>query len=121
MPIFPIMPKKPFSKWGLDFIGPIKPRAMQTRCEYNLVATNYFKKWPEAKALKKNNVAEVAKFLYHNIMTRFGCPVQLFNDHGTHFLNKAVQELTTKHMIIHMKSYVYHPQCNGQAESTNKC
>lgn len=77
---------------------------MQTGCEYTLVATmDYFTKWPEAKALKKNNAVEVAKFLYQNIMTRFGCP------------NKVVQELTTKHMIIHKKSSMYHPQCNGQA------
>jgi hypothetical protein len=25
MPLHPVIPKFPFSKWGLDFIGPINP------------------------------------------------------------------------------------------------
>ncbi|MCO5599983.1 hypothetical protein L7F22_054091 [Adiantum nelumboides] len=53
-------------------------------------------KWVESVALKDNKAQSVAKFLYHNIMTRFGCPVKL------------------------KKSTSYHPQANGQAESTNK-
>ena len=120
MPIYPVIPLQPFAKWGLDFIGPIKPKSQSTGCEYILVATDYFTKWAEAKALRNNTAAEVAKFLYENIMTRFGCPVELVSDQGTHFLNQVMEELTTKHMIIHKKSSTYHPQCNGQAESTNK-
>ena len=46
--------------------------------------------------------------------------MELVSDQGTHFLNRVMEELTTKHMIIHKKSSTYHPQCNGQAESTNK-
>lgn len=120
MPIYPILPLQPFAKWGLDFVGPIKPKAHPSNCEYIIVATDYFTKWPEAKALRTNSAAEVARFLYQNIMTRFGCPVELVSDQGTHFLNKVIQELTDQHLIIHKKSTVYHPQCNGQAESSNK-
>ena len=119
MPIHPVIPLQPFAKWGLDFIRPIKPKAQSTDCEYILVATDYTK-WTEAKALRNNIAAEVAKFLYENIMTRFGCLVELVSDQGTHFLNRVIEELTAKHMIIHKKSSTYHPQCNGQAESTNK-
>ena len=120
MPIYPVIPLQPFAKWGLDFIGPIKPKAQPTGCEYIQVETDYFTKWTKAKALRNNTAAEVAKFLYENIMTRFGCPVELVSDQGIHFLNRVMEELTTKHMIIHKKSSTYHPQCNGQAESTNK-
>ena len=120
MPIYPIIPLQPFAKWRLDFVGPIKPKSHQTRCEYIIVATDYFTKWPEAKALRGNTSLEVAKFIYQNIMTRFGCPVEIVSDQGKHFLNNVMKELTSKHLIIHKKSSVYHPQCNGQAESTNK-
>ena len=31
-----------------------------------------------------------------------------------------IEELTSRHMILHKKSTPYHPQANGRAESTNK-
>lgn len=97
MPIYPVLPLQPFAKWGLDFIGPIKSKARQTSCEYILVATNYCTKWPEAKALRKNYAAEVAKFLYQNVMTRFGCPVELVSDQGTHFLDEGFNNTAHDH------------------------
>lgn len=35
-------------------------------------------------------------------------------------MNEMMIFLTTKHIIIYKKSTVYHPQCHGQMESTNK-
>ncbi|MCO5587376.1 hypothetical protein L7F22_041325 [Adiantum nelumboides] len=58
--------------------GPIKPTSSRGN-NYILVATDYCTKWVEAVALKDNKAASVAKFLYHNIMTRFGCLVELGN------------------------------------------
>ena len=74
MPHQPILPLEPFQKWKMDFVGPIKPMAKQTRNRYILVATDYCTKWMEAVALRDNKTSSVAKFLYKNIMTRFGCP-----------------------------------------------
>ena len=37
-----------------------------------------------------------------------------------HFLSSITKKLTSRHMILHKKSTPYHPQANGQAESTNK-
>ena len=101
----PIMPLEPFQKWGLDFVGPIKPRASKTGARYILVATDYATKWVEAVALRDNKAASVARFLYKNIMSRFGCPVELVSDQGTHFLNSIIQKLTRTHMMVHKKSY----------------
>ena len=42
------------------------------------------------------------------------------SDSGTHFINEVVEYLLEEFMVIHKKSAPYHPQANGQAESTNK-
>jgi ABC-type Fe3+-siderophore transport system permease subunit len=62
-------------KWGLDFVGLIKP----TR-RYIIIATNYVIKWVEARALRTNTIAIIAKILYECILTRFECPLTIVTD-----------------------------------------
>ena len=109
-----------FAKWGLDFVIPIKPPAGGTHTEYILVATDYLTKWVEAKATVKNDARTTTKFLYENIFTRYGLPIELVSDQGTHFINEVIEYLLQEFMVTHHKSAVYHPQANGQAESKNK-
>jgi transposase InsO family protein len=84
-----------------------------------LVATEYVTKWAKVLATKTDDAKTVAKFLYENIITRFGCPKELVSDWGTHFLNSTIEQLTTKYLIKHRKSTPYHPRTNGQTEKTN--
>jgi hypothetical protein len=79
-------------KWGLDFIGPIKPIGRLTRNKFILVAIDYVSKWVEAKALITNTI--IAIFLYEYILTRFGCPLTIVTDHGIHFINDTIKHLT---------------------------
>ena len=46
--------------------------------------------------------------------------VIIVTNQGTQFTSKLMKELTTKYGIRHCKSSPYHPQANGQVESTNK-
>ena len=120
MPHQPVLPLDPFQKWGLDFVGPFMPAAARTGNKYILVATDYCTKWVEAKALCDNTVAVTAKFLYEHIWCRFGCPIELVSDQGSHFLNIVVRDLMQHYAVVHKKSTPYYPQANGLAESTNK-
>jgi transposase InsO family protein len=60
-----------------------------------------------------------AKFLFKNIFTRFGCPLEIVSDRGLHFLNETIQELTRIFFIKHRKTTPYNPKANGLTERAN--
>ena len=76
------MPTEVFQKWGLDFIGPVNPPAKGTKNRYIITATDYTTKWVEARVLKDNTAKSTAKFLFEEIITKFGCPLEFVSDQG---------------------------------------
>ncbi|RYA42855.1 hypothetical protein DD606_25405 [Enterobacter cloacae complex sp. GF14B] len=120
MPLRPMMGARAFAKWGIDFVGPIQPPAYRTQAQYIIVATDYLTKWAEAKATQKNDARTTTAFLYEYVFTRYGLPIEIVSDWGTHFLNEVIEYLLNEFMVIHNKSAPYHPQANEQAEHTNK-
>jgi hypothetical protein len=119
-PFKPVMEFEPFMKWGLDFMGPIKPIAKNIGNQCIIITTNYTIKWVEAKVFRGNTTKNTAKFIYENIIIRFGCPTHFVNDRGSHFINKTIEVLVEELMIVHHKSTTYYLQGNGHAKSTNK-
>jgi len=75
--------KKPFQKWGLDFIKLSKLANRMSRNWNILVATYYATKWVEARALYIDIVIVTAKFLYEHIFMRFGCPLTIVTNQST--------------------------------------
>jgi hypothetical protein len=100
-------------KWGLDFVGLIKPAWRYTRNKYILVAIDYATKWVVASALRINITAITTKFLYECILTRFGCPLIIVTDQGIHFINDGIKYLTDRFLMKHVSSTTYYPQGNG--------
>ena len=73
MSLQPISVEEPFSPWVLDVVGPINPKSSKFHL-YILTTTDFFTKWKETIALKKEDSKELIKFLKNNILSRFGVP-----------------------------------------------
>ncbi|XP_030936306.1 protein NYNRIN-like [Quercus lobata] len=108
----------PFAQWGLDILGPF-PKATGNR-KFLLVGTDYFTKWVEAEALTNIRDVDVKKFLWKNIVTRFGTPHTLVSDNGLQFDSKAFRRYCSELGIVNRYSTPAYPQSNGQAEAVNK-
>jgi len=83
------------------------------------VATEYVTKWAKALVAKNDDANIVAKFLYENIITRFGCPKELMSVRNTHFINDTIAKLSEKYFIKHRKTSLYYPRANGQIKKPN--
>jgi hypothetical protein len=103
---------------GLGFCG--TNLSFITKKRYILVCTDYVTKWVEEKSLRSASEESVIDFLYEDIFTRFGIPREIVTDNGAQFTSNSMQALTQRYQIKHYKYSPYHPQENGQVESTNK-
>ena len=70
----------PFAQWGLDIVGSF-PKAVGNK-RYLLVSIDYFIKWVEAEPLAKIRNVDAKKFVWKNIVTRFGVLHTLISDNG---------------------------------------
>ena len=117
MPLTPILEVEIFDLWGIDFMGPFP---LSYGNQYILVAVDYVSKWAEAISTRTNDNQVVIKFLWENIISRFGAPRAIISDNGSHFCNWAFEALMRKYSISHKLSTTYHPQTNGQVKVTNR-
>jgi len=62
----------------------------------------------------------VEKFIWKNLVCRFGVPCRLISDNGTQFSSSQVRRTCQQLGIIQCFSSIEHPQTNGQEEATNK-
>jgi transposase InsO family protein len=77
-------------------------------------------KWVEAKAIYYANEQFVVDFIFEEIFTHFRVPREIVTNQGTQFTSNLVKALTKQYRIKHKKYSPYHPQANGQVESSNK-
>jgi transposase InsO family protein len=77
-------------------------------------------RWVKARAVKDCSATTVVRFIFDDIITRFGCPKILMSDQGTHFINKTIEALNEEFVVHHQKRIPYHPRENGTVEAFNK-
>ena len=63
---------------------------------------------------------DIKKFVWKNIITRFGVPNTLISDNGLQFDSRAFRDFYCDLGITNRYSTPTYPQSNGQAEAVNK-
>ena len=102
----------------MDIVGPLLAAAAQKK--FLLIATDYFSKWVEAEAYASNKDKDVTKFVWKNIICRFGIPQTIVADNGLQFDSITFRNFCSELNIQNLYSTPRYPQSNGQAEVTNK-
>ncbi|KAI5313860.1 hypothetical protein L3X38_043036 [Prunus dulcis] len=77
----PVVGPWPFARWVMDIVGPL-PTAVG-RKKFVSLATDYFTKWVKAEAYKTVTQTDVVRFVWCNIICRFGIPRAIVTDNGT--------------------------------------
>lgn len=85
-----------------------------------MVGTNYFTKWVETEPLANIRGVDAKRFVWKNIVTRFGIPHTLISNNGFQFDSKAFRRHCCELGIKNRYSTSAYPQENGQAKVVNK-
>ncbi|KAL0373591.1 UNVERIFIED_CONTAM: hypothetical protein Sradi_3274800 [Sesamum radiatum] len=117
-PLTTMLSPCPFIQWGMDIVGPFPLVTGQRK--FLLVAIDYFTKWVEAEPLTRITEGEVMKFIWKNIVCRFGIPREIISDNGRQFQGRKIQEWCQGLHIRQRFTTVVHPLANGQVEVTNR-
>ena len=84
-----------------------------------MVDTDYFTKWVKVEPLSNIRDMDAKRFVWKNIVTRFGIPHTLISDND-HFDSKAFRRYCCDLGIRNRYSTPTYPQGNGQAKAVNK-
>lgn len=108
----------PLDRIGVDVIGPLPCTESGNR--YILVITDHFTKWVEAFPMKDQTASSCARLVVNEVISRFGCPLDLHSDQGRNFESDIFKELCRLLHIRKTRSSPRHPQGNGQTERFNR-
>ncbi|GJV54722.1 reverse transcriptase domain-containing protein [Tanacetum coccineum] len=84
------------------------------------LAIDYFTKWIEAKPVATITGNQVKKFVWDNIVFRFGLPREIISDNGKQFRDNPFKDWCEKLCIRQSFDSVKHPQANGLVERANR-
>ncbi|GJU67764.1 reverse transcriptase domain-containing protein [Tanacetum coccineum] len=110
----PITSPWPFYKWGIDIAGPFPEGPGKVK--FLIVARDYFIKLIEANPVATITGNQIKKFVWDNIVCRFGLPREIISDNGKQFQDNPFKDWCEKLCIRQHFASVKHPQTNGLME-----
>ena len=117
-----LIPTKMFSQVGIDLMSLTESEGFDEDggYKYLISAQCYFSKFVELGTLKTKKAEEVVKWIYNNIICRYGMTDVHIMDNGSEFANNLSKEMYKKLGVNLRLTIPYHPQANGMIEETNR-
>nr|GEV00565.1 reverse transcriptase domain-containing protein [Tanacetum cinerariifolium] len=102
----------------IDIAGPFPEGLGEVK--FLIVAICYFTKWIEAKPVASITGAQVKKFVWDNIVCKFGLPGEVISDNEKQFRDNPFKDWCEKLNIRQCFAFIKHPQANGLDERANR-
>uniref|UniRef100_W5MUW6 Gypsy retrotransposon integrase-like protein 1 n=1 Tax=Lepisosteus oculatus TaxID=7918 RepID=W5MUW6_LEPOC len=106
----------PRSNLQMDWVGPLVRSSRRNK--YFLTVTCAFTKWIECLPAPNDTSEATAVLLVNHVFNRWGFPLTVDSDWGTHFM--AMVMATLWNMLGAQLHISYHPQSSSQAERANR-
>ena len=97
--LHPIIAIGPFLKWGIDFITS-NPHSVGGH-GYIILALDYFTKWAEETPTFAANGKIATTLVFNHMIARFSVPQAIITDHGSHFRNIMMTEISDQLGLCH--------------------
>jgi hypothetical protein len=107
------VPHRRFAHLHVDLVGPLPPSRGHT---YLFTIIDRTSRWPEAIPLASITVADCARALFADWVSRFGVPATITSDRGAQLTSALWAGLCSLLNIQHSPTTAYHPQSNGLVE-----
>jgi hypothetical protein len=92
----------------------------QSGYRYIIVAIDYLTKYIEVRALRFQTSAEIAAFIYEEIISRHGCVNYIITDNGRPMISGLIKLVCQNFRIKHKTISPYHSQSNGLVKRFNR-
>nr|GEY01774.1 hypothetical protein [Tanacetum cinerariifolium] len=102
----------------IDIAGPFLEGPGKVK--FLIVAIDYFSKWIEAKPVATITGPQIKKFVWDNIVCRFGLPGEIISNNKKQFRDNPFKDWCEKLCIRQCFTSVKHPQANGLVERPNR-
>ena len=83
IPLYSMNPSLPFGIFTIYFLGPFHKRVKRIGEMYIITSIDYLTKLVEENPIDSFTKDVASRFIYENIITRFGCPISLISYQGT--------------------------------------
>ena len=108
----------PMDRLATDILGPLPLTERGNR--YILVVTDYFTNWVEIFAVPDQTAVTCAEKILNEVISRFGCPLDLHSDQGSNYRSLIFKEMCRLLEIRKTRTSPRNPKCNGKVERFNK-